>query len=202
MASQTAGKKTIPAVVLPAGDQKTALLSILENSCRRVPHFFELAEQYRTLMEDWGLGEEKLAQLLAESPSVISSRIRLLRLETEVRRMIVENGFSEAHAHILLKLPDEEARKEVLKRMTEEALTLKRTEELVKEMQMTLIGEEKPKGNRREKRYLSDLRLCTNTIRKAVELIRQTGLLVDCENKQDGDHCEIRIFIRKAKETA
>jgi len=53
------------------------------------------------------------------------------------------------------------------------------------------------KGERREKRYVTDFRLFTNTIKQSLEVIRRSGMDVVYEDNQNEEECEIIIRIRK-----
>ena len=150
-------------------------------------------------MEDYGLTQEELAAKLSKSQSSIANKLRILKLEDSVKKLLLEHHFTERHARALLKLPDEESRLFVLAQMIQEEMNVKKTEELVEATLEQMRPRFPEKGEQKEKRYVrsSDFRLFTNTIKQSVEVIRRSGVDVVYEDKQDADCCEILIRIRK-----
>ena len=204
-ASELAGLTTIPAILLQVSDSDSAALAFIENIQRQNLSFLEEAEGYRSMMEDYGLTQEELAVKLSKSQSSIANKLRVLKLEEPVKRMLLEYHFTERHARALLKLPDEESRLMMLQRMVREEMNVKRTEEAIQETLEEMRRLSVQRAEQREKRYVrsSDFRLFTNTIKQSVEEIRRSGMDVLYEDRQEEDCCEIVIRIRKtAGETA
>ncbi len=204
-ASELAGLTTIPAILLQVSDSDSAALAFIENIQRQNLSFLEEAEGYRSMMEDYGLTQEELAVKLSKSQSSIANKLRVLKLEEPVKRMLLEYHFTERHARALLKLPDEESRLMMLQRMVREEMNGKRTEEAIQETLEEMRRLSVQRAEQREKRYVrsSDFRLFTNTIKQSVEVIRRSGMDVLYEDRQEEDCCEIVIRIRKtAGETA
>ena len=198
-ASELAGLDTIPAILMQVSDSDSAVMAFIENIQRQNLSFLEEAEGYRNMMEDYGLTQEELASKLSKSQSSIANKLRVLKLEDSVKKLLLEYHFTERHARALLKLPDEETRLFVLAQMVQEEMNVKKTEELVE----ATLEEKRPrpveKGEQKEKRYIRsrDFRIFTNTIKQSVEIIRRSGMDVDYEDKQDEEGCEIVIRIRR-----
>ena len=107
-AAELAGLETVPCLLVQVNEYDSAMLALLENIQRQNLSFLEEAEGYRNLMEDYGLTQEELASKLSKSQSFIANKLRILKLEDPLKRLLVENNFTERHARALLKLPDEE----------------------------------------------------------------------------------------------
>lgn len=199
-ASELAGLTTIPAILLQVSDSDSAALAFIENIQRQNLSFLEEAEGYRSMMEDYGLTQEELAVKLSKSQSSIANKLRVLKLEEPVKRMLLEYHFTERHARALLKLPDEESRLMMLQRMVREEMNVKRTEEAIQETLEEMRRLSVQRAEQREKRYVrsSDFRLFTNTIKQSVEVIRRSGMDVLYEDRQEEDCCEIVIRDRKS----
>lgn len=199
-AAEIAGMATIPSILLHVGDRESALRAFMENIQRQNLSFLEEAEGYRNLMEDYGLTQEDLARMLCKSQSAIANKLRVLKLEESIKWQLVENGFTERHARALLRLPNEDCRQVVMEYMIEGDLNVKRTEELVAE---TLeIMRERPNTTKarkeiKEKRFVTDFRLITNTIKQSVDIIRRSGVDVIYEDNENENVCEIKIHITK-----
>ena len=186
-ASELAGLTTIPAILLQVSDSDSAALAFIENIQRQNLSFLEEAEGYRSMMEDYGLTQEELAVKLSKSQSSIANKLRVLKLEEPVKRMLLEYHFTERHARALLKLPDEESRLMMLQRMVREEMNVKRTEEAIQETLEEMRRLSVQRAEQREKRYVrsSDFRLFTNTIKQSVEVIRRSGMDVLYEDRQE-----------------
>ena len=198
-ASEMAGLETIPAILMQVSDSDSAVMAFIENIQRQNLSFLEEAEGYKNMMEDYGLTQEELAVKLSKSQSSIANKLRVLKLEDSVKKLLLEYHFTERHARALLKLPDEETRLFVLAQMVQEEMNVKKTEELVEATLEEMRPRPVEKGEQREKRYVrsSDFRLFTNTIKQSVEVIRRSGMDVVYEDKQDEEGCEIVIRIRR-----
>lgn len=199
-ASEMAGLETIPALLMQVSDSDSAIMAFIENIQRQNLSFLEEAEGYRNMMEDYGLTQEELAIKLSKSQSSIANKLRILKLEDNVKKLLLEYHFTERHARALLKLPDERTRLFVLTQMIQEELNVKKTEELVEATLEEMRPRTPEKGEQKEKRYIrsTDFRLFTNTIKQSVEVIRRSGMDVVYEDKQDEEGCEIVIRIRKS----
>ncbi len=203
-ASEMAGLSTIPAIMMQVTDSDSAILAFIENIQRQNLSFLEEAEGYRNMMEDYGMTQEELAAKLSKSQSSIANKLRILKLEESVKRLLLEHHFTERHARALLRLPDEESRLIVLSQMIAEEMNVKKTEELVEATLELMRPRPAEKGEQKEKRYVRtrDFRIFTNTIKQSVEIIRRSGVDVDYEDKQDAECCEIVIRIRRNMESA
>ncbi|WP_058486392.1 nucleoid occlusion protein [Defluviitalea phaphyphila] len=194
-ACKNAGLDVIPAVLVDVNDQDSAVLSLIENLQREELNFLEESEAYNNLMQDYGFTQEELAKRLGKSQSTIANKLRLLKLSSEVKKVILENNLSERHARALLRLPDEKMQFMVLKRVISQGLNVKKTEELVEKMIEKIINKSQEKKEQKMKRYLKDIRLFTNTIQQAVDLIQQSGVEAKYTMEEKEDFYEIKIKI-------
>lgn len=103
-AAKVVGLAAIPASVRELSDRDAAVWGMVENLQRAELQFFEEAEGYRRLMEEFRLSQEQVAAQVGRSQPAIANKLRLLRLEGLVRQRIVESGLSERHARVLLRL--------------------------------------------------------------------------------------------------
>ncbi|MCI8341923.1 MAG: ParB/RepB/Spo0J family partition protein [Firmicutes bacterium] len=194
-AAKLAGLATIPAIVVSINDNKSALIALTENIQRQNLNYIEEALGYQSLVEDYGLTQEEVATKLGKSQSSIANKIRLLRLSDNIKGMLLDNNLSERHARAFLKIPDERVREDVVRRVIEEGLTVRKTEELVNETIERLREEVIERSDQKIKRNLGDIRLVTNTIKKSVELMRNSGIdaIYKVEKKPEGYEIIISI---------
>lgn len=202
-AAELAGLTTVPVVLVKITDSNSAILAFIENIQRQNLNFMEEAEGYRNMIEDYGFTQEELAAKLSKSQSSIANKLRILKLEDGIKAQLLENGFTERHARALLRLPDVETRQIILEHMIAEELNVKKTEDLITQTLEFMRQKPTVSTGHKEKRYVTDFRLFTNTIKQSVEVIRRSGMEVVYEDNQSEDGCEITIRIRKAtSETA
>ena len=172
-ASKLAGLGTIPAIVVNISDHDSAMLAMIENLQRQNLHFIEEAEGFQNLLTDYAFTQEVLARRVGKSQSTIANKIRILQLSKEARRLVVENGLTERHARALLKLADEEAQCEIIRRVGREALTVKQTEDLVEK---TLLQKKAVERKVKPITQIRDVRIMTNTVEQAVGIMQKAGL--------------------------
>jgi len=194
-ASKIAGLMTIPAIVVNISEQDSAILAIVENLQRKDLNFLEEAEGYANLIHDYSFTQEELASKIGKRQSTIANKLRLLRLPKVVQSMLLENDLTERHARALLKLENEEEQLNILKKVTSEELTVKKTEELV-DKYLKQAGKENTSAPKfKIKRFIRDIRLFTNTVKQAVDLMLQSGVDAVYTMKEMDDGCEIVVRI-------
>lgn len=190
------GHTHIEAFILPADDEESALLALVENMQRRDLHFFEEAQAYARLC-DKGMTQEMLSRMLGKSAGAVNNRLRLLKLEPAVRDLVMENHLSERHARALLPLPGEAARLRICQQAAMQKLSVQKTEELVAKALERLPV---PAPSRKVISLVRDHRLYINAIRGIVEQLRDTGLDAKCEVNEYDSAVEIRVVMpRKRK---
>ena len=134
-AAKAAGLEEIPAVIIEADDRKVMELGLIENLQREDLNPAEEARGYRTLMEDYGLTQEQVAQQMGKSRPAITNTLRLLALPEEVMALLEEGSLSAGHARAILSAPTDTLQKEAAKRVVEGQLSVRQTEALIKALQ-------------------------------------------------------------------
>ena len=134
-AAKAAGLTEVPAVVIEADDRKVMELGLIENLQREDLNPAEEARGYRTLMEEYGLTQEQVAQQMGKSRPAVANTLRLLALPDEVMSLVEEGTLSAGHARALLGAPTAALQKEAAKQVLERQLSVRQTEALVKALQ-------------------------------------------------------------------
>ena len=194
-ACELLGYTHIDAFILSATESESALLALIENVQRENLHYFEEAEAYADLLSG-GLTQEALARRLGKSASGIANKLRLLKLEPDLRQYIMAEGLSERHARALLPLSDAAARRRIARQAAELHLTVRETEALVLKAQKGLPQSQR---SRRVISLVRDHRLYVNAIKSVMEQMRETGMEADMETQESDAWLEMRIRIRKKK---
>ena len=124
-AAKLAGLTTVPAVIANIDDNKSAEVAIVENVQRRDLSAIEEARSYKNLLDKGYLTQAELAKKMGLSQSAIANKLRLLNLDEEVQKALMNNQISERHARSLLVLPSHEEQKKWLKRIINERMTVR-----------------------------------------------------------------------------
>jgi ParB family chromosome partitioning protein len=141
--------------------------------------------------------QEQLALKLGKSQSTIANKMRILKMQPGILKIISQEKLTERHARCLLKLPDEKLQMEVLKQVIEKGLNVRQTEDLVEK---TLEKIQKPSGNRKKKSFkmaIKDVRIFVNSVKKLVKSIKETGLDAGYKEIDKGDFIELVVQIPK-----
>lgn len=196
-AAKLAKLEEIPAIIIDVNDKDSAVLALIENLQRENLNYFEEAEGYYNLMEDYNLTQEDIAKQVGKSQSTIANKLRLLKLPDQVVKILLEHDLSERHARALLKLPTPELQLALLDKVIIQQLNVKKTEDLIEDTLHKVINEDKisKKQNAYMKRYLKDIRIFTNTIKQAVEMMKEGGLDVQYKLEENQDAYNISIVI-------
>ena len=132
-ASRMAGLTTIPAIVRSYDALKQAEIALIENLQREDLNPVEEAMGYQSLMEQFGLTQEKVSEKVGKSRSAVANMLRLLALDKEIQEMLVEGELSSGHGRALLAVEVEEKRLEMAKRAAKEKLSVREMEDLARE---------------------------------------------------------------------
>jgi len=188
------GWTTIPAIIRVMDDRAAAELALIENLQRRDLHFFEEAEGYERLLAEFNLTQDELAKRIGKSQSSIANRLRLLKLDKDIRDIISREMISERHARALLRLASAQEQLEVLQQVIAENLSVRQTEELIKN-RLQQLEETTPK--QRRKIIFKDIRLFTNSLKELTNSLTDSGLEVDYQEAEDDQFYRVTVTIKK-----
>lgn len=198
-ASKHIGNIKIPAIVREMRDRDMAEIALIENLQREDLNYFEEAEGYKRLINEFNLTQEDVAKRVGKSQSTIANKLRILKLPNEIRQNITPDVITERHARALLKLPNTQMQITVLKEIYEKELNVRETDDLVKTQLEGCVSETKKHKGKRIVRIFKDIRIYLNTIKNAVETIKEAGINVRMNEKDNGDYVEVVIQIYKPK---
>ena len=194
-----AKKRTIPAIVVNLSDSQSAAIALLENLQRKDLTFFEEAEGYARLMNEYNMTQDELSEKLGKSQSAIANKLRLLKLDDESKTAIFEAGLTERHARALLKLANKKSREKALKLIIEKKLNVAKTENLIDR-----LAEDEAESKRLNafKAVMSEeakkQKIFCNTVNKAIRLLDKSGIKTEIEQSEDADSFIYKISIKKA----
>lgn len=194
-ASILANLPTVPCVVIDCDYQSSAVYSILENIQRSDLDFFEEAQAISQLMNHFGMTQEQIAKKLGKSQSALSNKIRLLKLPVEVRYFVEKEGLTERHARALLKLDNEKDMWTTLKVIKERHLNVEQTESYI-----ASITDNTVKPRRNVVTIFKDVRIFVNTVNKAIETMKNSGIDATSDKTETDEYIEFRVRIPKGQD--
>lgn len=194
-AAKLANLEQVPCNVVDITDRESAEIALLENLQREDLNYIEEAEAYYNLLHDHSFTQDELAKRMGKKQSTIANKLRLLRLSAEVRSLCLKNKLSERHARSLLILPNEELQLEVLKKVIQDGLSVKKTEELINKELLKISSEELKKKRKNTKNVLP-AKLYVNTIKQVFD---KFDIPAEYGYKDEEEFLELTIKIPKPK---
>ena len=195
-AAVMAGLRKVPCIVVKCSDRESAVYALLENLQRADLGIFEEARGISKLIRRYGLTQEQAAIKLGKTQSTIANKLRLLRLSEEEQEWMEKAGLSERHARALIRIENETVRREVLSRIITENLNVKQSERLVSIYLNSTPKPARVKGN--SKAVIKDIRIFLNTINRAIDTMRLSGINAQSNKTDTEDFIEYTIRIPKS----
>ncbi|MFN9717559.1 MAG: ParB/RepB/Spo0J family partition protein [Planctomycetota bacterium] len=132
-AAQQVGLETVPCRVIEFGDRQASEAALEENMKREDLNVLEKARAFKEYLDRFGGTIEDLARQLSMSRANVSNMMRLLELPDAVQKMLRADKISGGHARAILPL-SEAQQVELARQVEQEQLSVRRTEEIVREM--------------------------------------------------------------------
>ena len=131
-AAKMAGLKEVPVIIRDYTEREIAEISLIENIQRTDLNPIEEALAYKSLIDEYNLKQDELADRVSKSRTAITNSMRLLKLTKEVQDMIVEDMITAGHARALLAIENAEEQYELAQKAFDEKLSVRDIEKIVK----------------------------------------------------------------------
>jgi len=201
-AARLAGLRTVPCIILDIDKEDASLIALVENLQRRDLDYIEEATALQELIRTFDMSQDEAARRIGKSQSSVANKLRLLKLPKDILLTLRRSGLSERHARALLRLGSHDSRRAVLKHILAEGLTVAKTEEYIDQI---LAGEEAqrkvislPETEGRALFVLKDVRLFLNTVDRAMNMMKQSGVDAQCGKSETDTEIFITIKIPKS----
>jgi len=148
LASQRAGKETIPAIIRQVSDEQAMEMTIVENLQRSDLNPMEQARAYERLAREFQLTQEQMAKRTGKDRASVGNFLRLLKLPVEVQGQVEEGVLTFGHARALLPLEDPQTIQNAAQKVTALAMSVRQTESHVQKLlnpAPVIDGEQKEK---------------------------------------------------------
>ena len=133
-AAKLAKIKEVPVIVKEYTPQEVMEIALIENIQRRDLNPIEEALAYKRLLTEFHLKQDEVAERVSKSRAAVTNSIRLLKLNEEVQRMVVDEMISTGHARALLAVENPEEQYNLAQRIFDEKLSVRDVEKLVKNL--------------------------------------------------------------------
>jgi ParB family chromosome partitioning protein len=174
LASQRAGKITVPAILRQVSDEQAMEITIVENLQRADLNPMEQARAFDRLSREFHMTQEQMAQRTGKDRATVSNFLRLLKLPSAVQARVESGIITFGHARALIALPSAEEIEKAAQRIESLSLSVRQTETYVQ----NLINPEKSKKQPKPEPKIDP------NVREAQELLQRTlGLKVHIEDK-------------------
>ncbi|MGI8811455.1 MAG: ParB/RepB/Spo0J family partition protein [Pyrinomonadaceae bacterium] len=131
-AAQRAGLRKIPAAVREVPDEKLLELALIENIQRQELNPIEEAAAYRRLIETLGMTQEMVAERVGKERSLVATSLRLLKLPSDIQKLIEDERLSAGHGRALLMTDDPALQRRLARQALEKNMSVRETERSVK----------------------------------------------------------------------
>ena len=144
-AAKLAGLKEVPVIVREANDEKVLELAIIENIQREDLNPIELALAFQRMAIELGLSHEQIGLKTGKQRVTITNSLRLLQLPEDVQQLVVTGQLSPGHARALLKLEDDQIRRDVAARCVKEGWSVRQIEDFTRPAVVASAAAARPK---------------------------------------------------------
>ncbi len=169
-AAKEAGLEMVPVLIRQAAESESMELALVENLQREDLNPLETATAYQALIDGFGLSREQLALRMGKSRAAVTNTLRLAQLPVSVQELLRDGKLSEGHARTLLSLENEQQMLRISERVQEEKLSVRKTEELVRQMLVNPAEDSPQATEQRDKEEPTDFDKAAGMLQEALSL--------------------------------
>lgn len=144
-AARIAGLKEVPVVVKEYSEDEIFTIALIENIQREDLNPIEEAVAYQKLIREFKLKQDEVAEKVSKSRTAIANSMRLLKLDSRVQQMLIDEMISEGHGRALIPITDPEEQFTLAMKVFDDKLSVRETEKLIKKLQEKKDAPEKNK---------------------------------------------------------
>ncbi len=133
-ASKLVGLKTVPAYIRIANDQESLEMALVENIQRQDLDPIEISLSYQRLIDEIQLTQEQLSERIGKNRSTIANYLRLLKLDPIIQTGMRDGFLSMGHGRALINIDDTQKQLEIYEKIIQKSLSVRETEQLVREL--------------------------------------------------------------------
>lgn len=105
-ASKKAGLSEIPCIVRQQDEKTNKEIALIENIQRQDLNPIEKARGFRQLMDEYGMTQMQLSEIIGISRSAVANTVRILNLDERVIQLAINGELTEGHCRSLMSFSD------------------------------------------------------------------------------------------------
>lgn len=156
-AAKIAGLKVVPAISVEFTEEQMMEIAILENVQREDLNAIEEAAAYDSLVKKLGYTQEKLAERVGKSREYCANIMRLLKLPSEVQKLVIDKKLAMGHVRPLLGLKDEIEMLDAAEKIMKEKMSVREVEAYVRDINSEEVKPNKTKPEKKRDPIIHDL---------------------------------------------
>ena len=156
-AAKIAGLKVVPAISVDFTEEQMMEIAILENVQREDLNAIEEAAAYDSLVKKLGYTQEKLAERVGKSREYCANIMRLLKLPSEIQKLVVDKRLAMGHVRPLLGLKDEMEMLDAAEKIMKEKMSVREVEAYVRDINAEEVKPNKTKPEKKRDPIIHDL---------------------------------------------
>lgn len=182
-AAKIAGLKEVPVVLREYSRQETMEIALIENVQREDLNPIEEALAYQQLVKEFNLTQEEIAVRVAKNRATITNSMRLLKLDEQIQKMLIQNLITSGHARALLSLENKTLQLKAAKMILDGRLSVRETEKLVKRLVKEASSE---KDEKKEKIRDEAMEIIYQNLEERMKSIMGTKVSIHNKDKNKG----------------
>ena len=156
-AAKIAGLKVVPAISVDFTEEQMMEIAILENVQREDLNAIEEAAAYDSLVKKLGYTQEKLAERVGKSREYCANIMRLLKLPSEIQKLVVDKRLAMGHVRPLLGLKDEMEMLDAAEKIMKEKMSVREVEAYIRDINAEEVKPNKTKPEKKRDPIIHDL---------------------------------------------
>lgn len=133
-AAKLAGLQSVPVIVRQYSREQSAEVALVENLQREDLNPIEEARGYKTLMDEFSLTQQQVAEKVGKSRPAVANALRLLHLPESVQDMVVYGELSSGHARAISGISDAELQIDIAQKAAAQDLSVRQVEKMISQM--------------------------------------------------------------------
>jgi ParB family chromosome partitioning protein len=181
-ASLMAGLTSVPAYIKKTSDENAMEMALIENIQREDLNPIEISLAFQTLIVMHHLTQEQLSERIGKKRATIANFLRLLKLPAEIQMGLKDKKLDMGHAKALLSLENASDQLMVYEQIQEHGYSVRRTEEIVKDLNNPHTTNPAPAPNRPAKKTSEEF----NELQKHLSDFFGAKVAISCNEKGTG----------------
>lgn len=155
-AARRASLKQVPCIIRELSEEQNMLIAIIENMQREDLNPMEEAEALNQMITNFGMTQEEVSKSVGKSRPYITNALRLLKLPSEVREMVVQGDLTNGHARAIAGIKEVKRQVNLANKIVKEGLSVRETETLASQENESINKPAKAKA-RAKNREITDM---------------------------------------------